>query len=173
MTPQLSVLLPVLLMVTVWAGGLLLPWIAVNARLVGVALMAGGTGAAVTVKETGIVTGVTPVPPLRMTEPVWVPGAKAPVVACKVTVPLPLPVPALRVNQPVFSLAVQVKVPPPVLRMTECLRGGVTAPLDGGEREARGTRADGRWHGCRRDSEGDGDGDRGVAPLGHSVTWPL
>ena len=90
----------------------LLPWTAVNARLVGVALMAGGTGAAVTVKETGIVTGVTPVPPLKMTEPVWVPGAKAPVVACKVTVPLPVPVPVERVNQPVFSLAVQLKVPP-------------------------------------------------------------
>ena len=48
---------------SVCAAGLLPPWIAVNARLVGLALMAGGTGgtgAAVTVKETGIVTGVAP-----------------------------------------------------------------------------------------------------------------
>ena len=125
--------------------------------------MAGGTGAAVTVKETGTVTGVTPVPPLRVTEPVWLPGAKAPVVACKVTVPLPVPEPVVRVNQPVFSLAVQFKVPPPVLRMTERLRGGVTASLNRGEREARGTGADGRRDRCRRDGEGDGDGDRGCA----------
>ena len=58
--PQRSGLLPVLLMVKVWAAGLLLPWIAVNSRLVGLALMADGTGAAVTVKETGIMTGVAP-----------------------------------------------------------------------------------------------------------------
>ena len=135
--------------------------------------MAGGTGAAVTVKATGIVTGVTPVPPLRMTEPVWLPGAKAPVVACKVTVPLPLPVPALRVNQPVFSLAVQVQGAAAGVADTERLRGGITAPLDRSEREARGSCADGRWHGCRRDGEGDGDRDRGRCSLGHSVTRPL
>ena len=45
----------------------------------------------------------------------------------------------------------------------ERLHDGVTAPLDRGEREARGTCADGRWDRCRRDSEGDGDGDRGCA----------
>ena len=56
------------------------------------------------------------------------PGAKAPVVACKVTVPLPLPVPALRVNQPVFSLAVQFKVPPPVLRMLSVCAAGLLPP---------------------------------------------
>ena len=49
-----------LLMLSVCAAGLLPPWIAVNARLVGLALMADGTGAAVTVKETGIVTGGAP-----------------------------------------------------------------------------------------------------------------
>ena len=67
---QFKVPPPVLRMLSVCTAGLLLPWIAVNARVVGVALMAGGTGAAVTVKATGIVTGVTPVPPLRVTEPV-------------------------------------------------------------------------------------------------------
>ena len=45
---------------SVWTAGLLPPWIAVNARLVGLVPMAGGTGAAVTAKETGIVTGVAP-----------------------------------------------------------------------------------------------------------------
>ena len=114
-------------MLSVCAAGLLPPSTAVNARLVGLAAMA-GTGAAVTVKETGIVTGVTLVPPLRVTEPVWVPGAKAPVVACKVTVPLPVPVPALRVNQPVFSLARQFKVPPPVLRILSVCAAGLLPP---------------------------------------------
>ena len=108
---QVKVPPPVLRILSVCAARLLPPWIAVNARLVGLAPMAGGTGAAVTVKETGIVTGVT--------VPVWLPAAKAPVVACQVIVPLPVPElePAVRVNQPVFSLAVQFKVPPPVLLM--------------------------------------------------------
>ena len=48
-------------------------------------------------------------PLLRMTVPVWVPGAKAPVVACKIPVPWPVPVPALRVNPPVFSLALHTR----------------------------------------------------------------
>ena len=58
--PQGSALLPVLLMVKVWAGGLLPPCCAVKDRLMGVMPMAGGMGAAVTVKETGTVTGVAP-----------------------------------------------------------------------------------------------------------------
>ena len=94
----------------------------------GLAPMAGGTGAAVTVKETGIVTGVTPVPPLRVRVPVWLPVAKAPVVACKVTVPFPVPVPALRANQPAFSLALQFKVPPPVLRILSVCAAGLLPP---------------------------------------------
>ena len=126
--PQRSALLPVLLMVKVWAGGLLPPCCVVKDRFVGLTPMVGGTGAAVTVKETGIVIGVTPVPPLRMTEPVWVPTAKAPVVACKVIVPLPVPAPVVRVNQPVFSLAVQFKVPPPVLRILRVCAAGLLPP---------------------------------------------
>ena len=65
----------------------------------GLAPMAGGTGAALTVKETGILTGVTPVPPLSVTVPLWVPTARAPVAAVTVTRPLPVPEPGLRVNQ--------------------------------------------------------------------------
>ena len=121
--------------------------------------MAGGTGAAVTVKATGIVTGVTPVPPLRVTEPVWVPGAKAPVVACKVTVPLPVPVPALRVNQRGVLTGGPGQGAAAGVADAERLRGGVTAPLDRGERETRGARADGRRDRCGGDGEGDGDGD--------------
>ena len=130
------------------------------------------TGAAVTVKETGIVTGVTLVPPLRMTEPVWLPGAKAPVFACKVTVPFPLPVPALRVNQPVCSLARQFKVPPPVLLMLSVCAAGLLPPsiavnarlvglaVMAGTGAAVTVKATGIMTGV-------------VAPLGHSVTWPL
>ena len=128
LTPQRSVLLPVLLTVKVWAGGLLSPCCAVKDRLAGVMLIVDATGAAVTVKETGIVTGVTPVPPLRVTVPVWVPAAKAPVVACKVTVPLPLPVPALRVNQPVFSFARPVQNAAAVLLMLSVCAAGLLPP---------------------------------------------
>ena len=60
LTAQRSALLPVLLMAKVWAGGLLPPCCAVKDRLAGVMPMADGTGAAVTVKETGIVTVVAP-----------------------------------------------------------------------------------------------------------------
>ena len=79
--------------------------------------MAGGTGAAAIVKVTGMVTGVTPVPPLRVTEPVCEPVAKDPVAALNVTAPLPVPEAGLTVNQVALSLTVQFKVPPPVLLM--------------------------------------------------------
>ena len=58
---QLKVPPPVLLILTVWAAGLLPPCWAVKDKLVGLAPRAGGTGAAVTVKVTGTVTGVAPV----------------------------------------------------------------------------------------------------------------
>ena len=49
-----------LLILSVCAAGLLPPWIAVNARLMGLAPRVGGTGGAVTVKETGIAMGGDP-----------------------------------------------------------------------------------------------------------------
>ncbi len=58
---QLKVPPPVLLMLRVWAAGLLPPCWAVKDRLVGLVPMAGGTGAAVTVSATGTVTVVAPV----------------------------------------------------------------------------------------------------------------
>ncbi len=58
---QLKVPPPVLLRLTVWAVGLPPPCWAVKERLVGLAPMAGGTGAAVTVNVTGTVTVVAPV----------------------------------------------------------------------------------------------------------------
>jgi hypothetical protein len=71
-------------------------------------------GAAVTVNDTGIVTEVAPVA-LRVTEPVCVPVVNDPVVTLTVTVPVPVPEAGLTVNQGVDSVALQLKVPPPVL----------------------------------------------------------
>ena len=77
--------------------------------------MAGGTGAAVTVNDTGMVTEVAP-GALNVTEPaVCGPAVSVPVVTLTVTVPLPVPEAGLTVNQGVVSLALQLKVPPPVL----------------------------------------------------------
>ena len=105
-------------------------------------------------------TGVTPVPPLSVTVPVWVPPAR------RRWSPL---------RSPAIAGAGAGAEGQPARRFTgapgqgaaagvadaEGLRGGVDAALDGGEREARGTCADGRWDRCRRDGEGDGDRDGG------------
>jgi hypothetical protein len=58
---QLSVPPPVLLMVTVLVAGLAPPWVAPKERLVGLAPIAGGTGAVETVNVTGTVTVGAPV----------------------------------------------------------------------------------------------------------------
>ena len=57
---QVRVPPPVLLIVRVWVAGLPPPCWAVNEKLVGLAPIAGGTGAAVIVKVTGIETLVAP-----------------------------------------------------------------------------------------------------------------
>ena len=75
----------------------------------------GVTGAAVTVNDTGMVTEVAP-GALNVTAPaVCGPAVKDPVVTLTVTVPVPVPEAGLTVNQGVVSLALQLKVPPPVL----------------------------------------------------------
>jgi hypothetical protein len=58
---QVSVPPPVLLIVNNLGAGLLPPWVAENERLVGLAPMAGSTGAVVTVNVTGTVTLEAPV----------------------------------------------------------------------------------------------------------------
>ena len=58
---QFNVPPPVLLMVTVWAAGLAPLAVAVKESAVGLAPMAGGTGAAATVKVTGTVIVEAPV----------------------------------------------------------------------------------------------------------------
>ena len=70
-----------------------------------------------TVKVTGTVMGVTPVPPLSVTVALLVPTDKEPVVAASVTLPLPVPEAGLRVSHVALSLALQFNVPPPVLLM--------------------------------------------------------
>ena len=101
---------------------------AVKESAVGLAPMAGGTGAAATVKVTGTVTGVTPVPPLSVTVPLVEPTGKVPVVAVSVTLPLPVPPAVESVNQGALSLAVHVRVPPPVLLIVRVCGAGFAAP---------------------------------------------
>ena len=92
--------------------------------IVGLTPMAGGTGTAATVKETGTVMGVTPAPPLRVTVPLWVPTVREPVATLTVMLPLPVPEAELSPNHGVLSLALQLNVPPPVLlRLRVCAAG--------------------------------------------------
>ena len=60
--------------------------------------MAGGTGAAVTVKETGMVTGVSPVPPLSVTGAAM--GAGGQGAGRDTDGHVPVPVPDRRERQP-------------------------------------------------------------------------
>jgi hypothetical protein len=105
---------PVLLMLRVWAAGFPLPCCAVNDRLLGPVPIAGGTGAGVTVKVTGIDTLGAP-EALRVIAAVWVPAVRAPVVTVNVTIPLPMPEAGLKVNHPILAVALQFNVPPPLL----------------------------------------------------------
>jgi hypothetical protein len=113
---HVSVPPPVLLIPIDWAPGLLPPCVALNERLVGLAPMDGGTGAADTVKETGIVLGVVPVAATVIVA-LKVPAARPAVFTLAVTVPLPEPDAGLNVNQDTLSLADQLRVPPPVFAM--------------------------------------------------------
>ena len=69
---------------------------------------------AVTVNDTGTETGVAPVA-VKVMVPVWVPTANAPVVAVSDMEPLPLPAVEESANHERVSLALQLRVPPPVL----------------------------------------------------------
>lgn len=80
------------------------------------------------VKVTGTVTGVTPVPPLSVTVPLWLPAAKVPVVALRVIEPFPVPEAGVSVNQGTLSLAVQLSVPLPVLLILSVCEPGLVLP---------------------------------------------
>ena len=70
----------------------------------------------VTVKTTGIETGVA-LAPLTVISALYVPAVSVPVVAVAVIDPLPVPEGEEIVNQETFSLADQVRTPPPVLEI--------------------------------------------------------
>ena len=84
--------------------------------LVGLAPIAGGTGAALMVKATGTVTVVAP-GALRVIVPLWVPTVRAPVATLTVMLPFPVLELGLRINHGVLPLALQFNVPLPVLLM--------------------------------------------------------
>lgn len=65
---------------------------------------------------------------LRVIAALYVPVAKGLSVALTVTVPLPVPEAGLTVNQAALSLALQLKVPPPVLLMVTVWVAGLAPP---------------------------------------------
>jgi hypothetical protein len=86
----------------------------VKLKVAGFLLMV-GVGAAVTVKVTGTETFVAPVAPSVMVA-LYVPAVREPVAAVTVIVPVfPVPEAGETVSHEALSLAVQVRVPPPVL----------------------------------------------------------
>ncbi|HKU52645.1 MAG TPA: hypothetical protein VJQ25_09280 [Nitrospira sp.] len=86
--------------------------VSVNEGGLRVRLGAGG----VTVKTTGIETGVA-LAALTVISALYVPAINAPVVAVAVIDPLPVPEEEEIASQETFSLADQVRIPPPVLEM--------------------------------------------------------
>jgi hypothetical protein len=111
---QLRVPPPVLLMLSTWAAGLLPFCVAANEKLVGLAPMADGVGAAAIVRATGMVLDGTPLAVTVMVA-FTVPAARPAVFTLAVTAPLPEPDAGLKVSQVALSLADQLRVPLPVL----------------------------------------------------------
>jgi len=66
------------------------------------------------IKVTGTETLVAPVA-LSVMVALWVPVVRDPVTAVRLTAPVLVPEAGLSVNHAALSLAVQVRVPPPVL----------------------------------------------------------
>ncbi len=118
---------PVLLMLSVWAAGLLPSCCAAKDSVVGLAPMRGGTGAAATVTVTGTEVLLAP-GALRVIMPLYVPTANEPVAALTLIAPLLIPEAGESVNQAALSLAVQVRVPPPVLLMFSVWAAGLPSP---------------------------------------------
>jgi hypothetical protein len=101
--------------------------VAAKESVVGLAPIVGGTVAAVTVKVTGTLTGEAPVA-LSVIMPLCVPAVSVPVAAVSMTLPFPVPLVVARVNQGALSLAVQARVPPPVLLMLNICTMGLPLP---------------------------------------------
>ena len=89
-----------------------------KAKLAGLAPMAGGTGAAVTVNDTETVTVVAPGALIEIIPLKGGPAASVPVATVRVTGAFPVPDTRESVNHgALVPLADQVRVPPPVLLM--------------------------------------------------------
>ena len=120
---------PVLLRLSVCAAGLPPPWVAENEKLVGLAPMAGGTGAAITVSVTGTDCGVLVAPvAVIVIVPLYVPAVRLAVFTLTVTVLGAEPEAGLRVNHAALSLTDQLMVPPPVFVMLSVWLAGFKAP---------------------------------------------
>ncbi len=145
---QVRVPPPVLLMFSVWAAGLPPPCCAVKDRVVGLAPMLGGTGAAITVKVTGTEVLLAP-GALMVIVPLYVPTANEPVAALTLIAPLLIPEAGESVIQAALSLAAQVRVPPPVLLMFSVLGSRVAVSSLDCEGEAGWACTNCRGHGCR------------------------
>jgi hypothetical protein len=124
---QLSEPPPVLLMLRDWVAGLPPPCVTTKERLVGLAPIAGGTGAVAIVNVTGTATKEAP-EAFIVTVLLYVPAVKLPVVTITVTAPFPVPEDGLTANQAVFSVADQVNVPPPWLLMLRVWVAGLAPP---------------------------------------------
>ena len=94
----------------------------------GLAPMAGGTGAAATVKVTGTVTGVTPVAATERHRPAIGAHGQGAGRGRQRDAAIAGAACGESVNQVAFSLAVQVKVPPPVLLMLRVCVAGLAPP---------------------------------------------
>jgi hypothetical protein len=118
---------PPLLTDTVCAAGLAAPWAAVNETVEGLTTRAGGGGGS-TVSVTVIVFGepLTPAAAI-VTSAVYVPADSPEIDGVTVTVPLCVPLAGESDSHVASSLAVQFRVPPPVL-VTEIVFAAGLAP---------------------------------------------
>jgi hypothetical protein len=112
----------------VLATGFAPPTLPVNVKLVGVSPTAGVVLPEVTVRVTRTDFVVAPVP-LTVTVPVNVPTASPERLTLALTVPALVPVEGLTVNQLAFSLADQLRVPPPVFAMLIAWAAGFAPPM--------------------------------------------
>lgn len=117
------------------------------------------------VKVTGTLTFDAPLA-VTVIAPLYVPAARVPAIALTVTVPFPVPDEGVSLNQLIFSLALQVNVPPPTLLMVSSCVGGSTPPCCAVNDKVRGAApiagGDGGDDGGGDDGGGDdGGGDDG------------
>lgn len=119
--------LPVLEILIGFVAGIAPPTVPVNVRLVGLNPIVAAAVAAVIVNVTGRLLAGTPEAVTEMMS-LYVPAANPARFTLTVTVPLLVPDAGDSANHPVVSLAVQTKVPPPVLEIVNVLGAGLALP---------------------------------------------